>query len=92
MSFSSIRSAICFALLAGFAAPTLPAQETEATFPATSHANRFGRGWECDRGYERAESGCKAIVLPDNAHISHSGSESNCNDGFERKLNTCLSR
>jgi hypothetical protein len=47
----------------------------------------YGPGWDCDRGFRKAEARCLAVAVPENAHLDFSGHDWVCNKpGIKRGL------
>ena len=51
------------------------AQSEPVNAPPNSHATRYGRGWQCDRGYREDEHSCVAVDVPLNALLDSRGRE-----------------
>lgn len=51
----------------------------------------YGKGWHCQRGYtEVNRETCVMIAVPQNAHLSASGSTWLCARGYRRKQDICV--
>lgn len=50
----------------------------------------YGKGWQCQRGYtEVNRESCMIFAIPENAHLSASGSTWLCERGYRRNRDTC---
>lgn len=76
--------------LGGITFPTVAAQHGSTDMPAHAHPERFGSGWECDRGYVRQGDTCVAIEVPENAYLDSSGRGWKCDRGFRRERQACV--
>ena len=80
---NSIHSLILLVALA-----TVPdivfAQGASAGMPKNASAKSYGSGWECNRGYRRADRACAAIIVPSNAYLSPSGDRWECDRGYSK--------
>ena len=66
----------------------LSAPQAQA-LPANSHANVFGGGWACDKGFKRTGNRCTKVKIPKNARLSILGDRWECNTGFKQTGNGC---
>ena len=63
------------------------AQGGTTALPANASPESYGSGWECDRGFRKAEARCLAVAVPENAHLDFSGHDWVCNEpGIKRGL------
>ena len=64
------------ALLATFLATTssgsASGQGDGSGIPENAHAETYGPGWECNRGYTENDGACTPIQVPENAHLTKS--------------------
>jgi hypothetical protein len=73
-------------LLPGLAATQAAMAEK---IPSDAHPARYGSGWECDRGYRKADGACIAVEVPPNAHLDSRGYGWRCDRGFWKVDATC---
>ncbi|HTE42571.1 MAG TPA: hypothetical protein VK629_17255, partial [Steroidobacteraceae bacterium] len=66
--FSALAATLC--LLVGASGRSLAQDTTAVTVPDNSRARSYGGGWECNRGYRRADESCKAVQIPANAYAT----------------------
>ena len=59
------------------------------TIPQNAHKNPYGAGWDCDRGFQKSNSGCTKIDIPYNASLDFLGHKWECNRGFQRVGSGC---
>jgi hypothetical protein len=52
--------------------------------PANAHLSAYATGWECSRGYRRANETCEAVEVPANAYLNFSGAAWDCNRGYRK--------
>ena len=57
--------------------------------PANAHMKRYGRDWECNRGYTKQAQSCVVIEVPANAHLDPNGIGWTCNRGYEQADGRC---
>jgi hypothetical protein len=59
--------------------------------PANAHEvdSSYGAGWECNYGYTLS-SGCQAVVVPTNAHLTRGGERWECDRGFAKRAHGCI--
>ena len=57
--------------------------------PANAYAStaRYGRAWECLRGYSQVEQACIAMAIPANAYLNAYGDRWECERTFKRADN-----
>ena len=77
------RGVVCRLLVAAVALASWPsaaaAQESAAGMaPTNAHAKRYGRGWDCDRGYQSVDGSCATIEVPPNAFLKSNGRDWEC--------------
>ena len=89
MADTCVRILILVALLA-ITPGTASAQGNSAGMPENSHAQRYGRGWECDRGYRKSGGRCVAIALPANAYLNAYGDRWECDRGYLQAGSGCV--
>jgi len=67
------------------------AQSPTTEIPANAKARSFGGGWDCVRGYRKADGACVAITVPANAYATRTsyGSIWECNRGYRKAGETC---
>jgi len=58
--------------------------------PQNGYLDGSGHSWQCERGFEREQTVCKALAVPANAYISYSGNNWSCADGFRRRDDRCV--
>ena len=58
--------------------------------PPNSHESAYGGGWDCDRGYQRIQQSCLALVVPSNAYLDSSGDGWACERGFRKLKDGCI--
>ena len=46
-----------------------------AELPANAHAERYGDGWVCNRGYQDVDEACVAVKVPANAFLDSTGDD-----------------
>src|SRR5580704_550060 len=92
-----IRSAVTIrSLLLSVVLATSPgvafSQSGAASAPSNSHANLYGRGWECDYGYREVARACTAVKVPADAHAVDStyGLGWKCDRNFREVKETCI--
>jgi hypothetical protein len=62
----------------------------QAVVPLNAHMRSHGGGWECDRGYRKANGACAKIEVPPHAFLGSRGSRWDCERGFKKDLHSCL--
>lgn len=82
---------VSLALLTG-PAEIAAAQSAEAKTPANASANTYGTGWQCDRGFRKADGGCVAVTVPAHAYLSERsyGQGWACDRGYRKDQATCV--
>ena len=86
----SYRSLFFFSVLA-IASGVALAQGDPSEPPTNGHAKRFGGGWECDPGYEKADQSCVAIQVPP-TFLDYPGDRWDrweCNRGYRQVNDAC---
>ncbi len=53
------------------------------------NGSSWGDGWECERGFKRAEGECQSILVPEHAYLDFNGNNWVCDRGFKREGNRC---
>lgn len=89
---SCSRLAVVAGLVASLAFPVF-AQDGTAPMPANAQSKTYGEGWDCDRGYRRADDECLAVIVPANAFATNRtyGAGWECSHGFREVDDaTCL--
>ena len=68
------------------------AKDTALDIPENAHTNRYGSGWECDRGYRPTKNSCVAIKLPENAFLTDKtyGRGWDCMRSFRERNGSCV--
>jgi len=81
---------ICLALLAVVPGHVF-ARDPSVAMPEHASANRYGSGWECDRGYREANGACIAVKVPADAYATNAsyGPGWECNWGYREVDETC---
>ena len=57
--------------------------------PAHSIQSLYREGWDCARGYRRADTICVAVEIPAHAFLDSSGIDWQCERGFRKNLKAC---
>ena len=58
--------------------------------PRDAYLNSLGRGWQCNRGYEKADGECAKIEVPSNAFLHSNGNEWKCARGYRKTNGACV--
>jgi hypothetical protein len=68
------------------------AQGTPGEMPKNAHANSYGSGWECDRGYREISGACTAVKVPANAYATNRsyGRGWECDHGYREVNERCV--
>ena len=64
--------------------------ETAPGMPTNASADRYGTGWQCDRGYRPSEDACSLVTLPQNAHLDYSGNDWERDRPYDRQGDGCV--
>jgi hypothetical protein len=70
---------------------TAHGQGVASPLPENTHAETYGTGWECNRGFSETDGACAAIQVPANAYptsLSY-GRGWDCKRGYREIHNTC---
>ena len=67
-----------------------PAERDAVEVPPNAHLDRFGPGWECDRGYRKSGDTCVAVEVPPNAYLDSYGHDWKCNRGYRKTGDSCV--
>ena len=86
---NSIHSLILLAALAAIPGVEF-VQGASAGMPENARAKSYGSGWECNRGYRRADRACAAIIVPSNAYLGPSGDRWECDRGYSKIDEACV--
>ena len=92
---SSRSGLVAFALMAisasGLFVGTAHGQGAAGPFPENAHAEAYGTGWECNRGFFEKDGACAPIQLPANAYLTSLayGRGWDCKRGFREIHSTC---
>jgi hypothetical protein len=95
MSIQSLRRTASCRFLITFLAlaiwPGVAAAQGASAEPAPQNARmkRYGGGWECDRGYQRAQRSCVVVDVPPNAYLNASGHDWECNRAYQKANGAC---
>lgn len=67
------------------------AQSNARQIPANAHAESFGSGWECNRGFTEVDGTCAPIQVPANAFLTtlKFGRGWDCMRGFRENRGAC---
>jgi hypothetical protein len=57
--------------------------------PQNGFLDSYGRGWSCERGFERVGNSCVIVEVPTNAHLRNGGHGWSCDRGFRREVDRC---
>ena len=52
--------------------------------------NYFGNGWDCERGYYRANGNCTEVQVPEQATLNYYGNGWKCMRGYRRSISACV--
>ncbi|WP_316229218.1 hypothetical protein [Bradyrhizobium sp. SZCCHNR1070] len=58
--------------------------------PRNAHANAYGNGWTCDRGFRNSNGQCIVVQMPPNADLDIYGSGWTCKRGFRNNNGQCV--
>lgn len=58
--------------------------------PSNSHANPYGGGWQCNKGYRKSGAQCVAVQLPANAQLNVFGNDWECQKGYRKSDAQCV--
>lgn len=64
-------------------------QANAQSIPPNASPNRYGSGWQCDRGFQRSGNECLPVQIPPNAELNHLGNGWQCKRGYARSGNGC---
>ncbi len=80
------------ALLALAIWPSVAATQDNSagTAPANAHMQRYGAGWDCDRGFRERTNSCAPLEIPQEGHAGRSGNDWECNRGYQQHDETCV--
>ena len=86
-----IPTLIFLALLVAFSGLVF-SQVRSVDFPENASAKRYGTGWECNRGYRKADHACVAVDIPANAYATDAsyGRGWECSRGYRRTHQSCV--
>ena len=81
---------IALLILAGLLARA-EAQVATSEIPENASEKRYGPGWRCDAGFQKAGDACELVVLPANAYLTGSeyGTGWACSYGFRQRGDLC---
>jgi len=62
---------------------------TSGGIPQNAHLNYLGNDWECNRGYFKYGSECRAVQIPQNGKLTYLGNDWECSRGYFKYGSEC---
>ncbi len=69
--------------------PQAVTNSTSDGIPQNARPNYLGNDWECNRGYFKYGSECRAVHVPQNGKLTYLGNDWECNRGYFKRGNEC---
>jgi hypothetical protein len=90
---NSLIAGLTLSWILGSAVPGVGcAQGASVDLPANSYptGERYGRAWECTRGYRVVANACVIVEVPQNAYLNAPGDAWKCERGYRKVDESCL--
>lgn len=89
---NALAPALLATLVTAISSGVVSGQSDSSLIPENAHAETYGSGWECDRGYAETDGACTPIQVPANAYLTNSsyGRGWDCKRGFRENRSTCI--
>jgi hypothetical protein len=85
-------SVLCILAALAVAVPPVYGQADSAGVPPNAAADRYGSGWNCNRGFRQVDGGCERVRVPPNAIATKTsfGRGWKCRRGYQEVKETCV--
>jgi len=89
--FDRIAYALITLMVFAGAAGLARAEDVASTVPDNASASTYRTGWQCDRGFRKADGACDAVTVPPNAFLTDwsYGSGWKCEHGYKQNGDAC---
>ena len=89
--FDRIAYALITLMVFAGAAGLARAEDVASTVPDNASASTYRTGWQCDRGFRKADGACDAVTVPPNAFLTDwsYGSGWKCEHGYRQNGDAC---